>query len=361
MVLNTRKIFLNDILKTIDTFHMLEKGDNVLIAVSGGPDSTALTLSLAALKNNFCITIGIAHINHLLRGAASENDEAFTKAFAEKLDIPFYVKRVDVKAYASAHRLSIEEAGRKVRYDFLYHISNRFQYSKIATGHTKNDNAEQVLMNVLRGSGPKGLSGIPPVRENLYIRPLIHMTRDQILAFLDDEKQQFVIDSSNEDMTYLRNRIRHALLPELQSEYNPEIVDSLDRLSRILRLENDHLEIEAGHKFNHCLLTSGSTSISFSISKLAALPIPLFYRVMRKAILKVKTNLKRISYGHMNDIFNFCFDSSSGTSIDLPDQIRIYKTGDSILVKKEAQPLRIIGKKEKQLRQMAKKKQEKER
>ncbi|MCP3875674.1 MAG: tRNA lysidine(34) synthetase TilS, partial [Desulfobacteraceae bacterium] len=345
--------FIGDITKTILDFDMLEKGDAVLTAVSGGPDSVALVLSLLAIHKKYDLKIGIAHMNHMLRGEESQRDETFTKALAKELSLPFYGEQIDVKEYADTHRLSLEEAGREVRYHFLNQIAKNHDYTKIATGHNKNDNAELVLMNLLRGSGPKGLSGIPPVRNKKYIRPLIQMPKDKIINFLKAAKRPYMFDSSNTDTTFLRNKIRHTLVPQLQSEYNPEIIDSLDRLSHILKLEDDYLNKETKKQFTYCLIESDHTHVLLSKSKLESFPTALLYRVIRKAIKQVKTDLKRISYAHMNDIVEFCFDNPTGLSIDLPGQIRVYKIKDTILIQKENKPLRVIEKKEKQLRQMA--------
>ena len=352
--------FLQTIDKTILDFNMLKPMDSVLVAVSGGPDSIALVLSLLSLKKKD-ISIGIAHLNHLLRGEESTRDETFVKNFALKLDLPFHCKQKDVAAYAKKHKLSVEEAGRDVRYNFFNYLSDRHKYTKIATGHTKDDNAELVLINLLRGTGPKGLSGIPPIRDNKFIRPLIKISKKQIFKFLSKKKQDYMIDSSNKNRMYLRNRIRNELMPHLQSEYNPEIINGLDRLSHILRQEEIYLCFETDKQFKTCLIKEDASSVVFSKTLLGQLHPALLNRVLREAIRKIKLNLKRISLLHMNDIIDFCFSMSSGTSLDLPGQIRVYKNKDMIILKKETKPLREIGKEEKKLRRLSKEKQEKER
>ena len=305
--------------------------------------------------------MGIAHLNHMLRGKESLMDETFVKMLAHNLDLPFYGEQIDVKAHAKTHRLSIEEAGREVRYRFFKQVAKNHGYTKIATGHTKDDNAELVLMNLLRGAGPKGLSGIPAIRGGKYIRPLIRILKYQILDFLKNEKQTYRVDSSNTDLIYLRNNIRHRLIPHLQSEYNPEIIDALDRLSHILRQEEAFWDTETDIHFNMCLIKIDDCAVVFSKPLMSKLHPALLSRVFRKAIWKIKKDLKRISFSHIDDMVKFCFHHSSGISLDLPGQIRVYKNKDSIMIKKEAEPLREIGKKEKQLRQSAKKKQGKER
>lgn len=350
-----KKDFFNTITRTIHDFNMVENKDKILVAVSGGPDSVALVLSLVALKKTYDITMGIAHVNHMLRAEESIRDEAFVKKLAQKLDLPFFSDQKQVIDYAEKHRLSIEEAGRNVRYRFFDQISKTQGYQKIATGHNKDDNIELVLMNLLRGSGPKGLCGIPPIRDNRYIRPLIQVSKSRILEFLNLEQQAYVVDSSNTDMVYLRNKIRHGLIPHLQAEYNPEITESLDRLSHILRQEEAFWEIETEKMFYCCLIKSEPSCLVLSKPELAKLHPALLNRVFRKAIQKIKKDLQRISLAHINDALEFCLNAFSGISLDLPGQIRIYRNKDTIMIKKENCPLREIGKKEKKLRQTAQK------
>ena len=352
-----KKDFLNTIARTIFDFGMFQNKDRILVAVSGGPDSVALLLSLLGLKEKYGITMAIAHLNHMLRQEESIRDEAFVKMLADKLDLPFFNEQKNVTAYAKKHHLSIEEAGRKVRYHFFDQIAKTHGYNKIATGHNKDDNAELVLMNLLRGAGPKGLCGIPPFRNGRYIRPLIRMSKRSILDFLKNENQAYMLDSSNTDMAYLRNKIRYKLIPYLQEEYNPKIKDSLDRLSNILKQEEDFWEIETKKTFLSCLIKSETSCLVFSKPEMTNLHPALLNRVFRKAIQKIKKDLKSISHAHINDIVEFCFNTPSGISLDLPGQIRVYKNKNTLMIKKEKKPLREIGKKEKQLRLKAKEKQ----
>jgi len=338
-----KKKFHRSVASTVCEFNMMEPKDSVLAAVSGGPDSVALLLSLLHLKQPHDLTLGIAHLNHRLRGEDALRDEAFVRDLAEKFSLPFFCGQKDVAAYASQHRLSVEEAGREVRYNFFSRMADHHGYDKIALGHNKNDNAELVLMNLLRGSGPKGLSGIPPVRDNRYIRPLIRMTKQEILDFLEAEDQTFRMDGSNTDTAYIRNAVRLRLIPVLESEFNPDIVDALDRLSHILRQEEEYLDAEAEKYFQACLIEKQTAFLSFSKQRLSRLHPAMVNRVIRKGIGMMKTDLRRISLGHMNDILGFCFHRASGSSLDLPGQIRIYKKKDTIIIRKEDRPLREMG------------------
>jgi len=345
--------FIQTITDTIHEFHMLDQKDKILVAVSGGPDSVALALAMMGVRKTFDITIGIVHLNHMLRGEASNKDEAFVKTFAHKFD---------VRAYAKEHRLSIETAGREVRYEFFDRLSNHHGYKKVATGHTADDNAELVLMNLLRGAGSKGLSGIPPVRDDRIIRPLIKVSKKQIIDFLAQQNQAYQVDESNTDPAYLRNRIRNKLIPHLQSEYNPEITDALSRMSYIMRQEEDMLDAETNKQFNRCRMepescSDSDSSIVFSNNRLSTLHPAILNRIIRMAVKHLKKDLNRISFAHIKDIIDLCFHQSSGKSLDMPGQIRIYKTKGHLIIRKEESPLRDIGRKEKQSRRNAQRNQ----
>lgn len=343
-------LFVSRVFETIARFDMVQKSDAILAAVSGGPDSVAMVRVLLFLANSRNLTIGIAHLNHDLRGEESQRDEAFVREWAQKLGVPFYCKTVDVLALAKKEHLSIEEAGRNARYDFFVQTADTHGYTKIATGHTLDDNAEQVLMNLLRGSGPKGLCGIPPVRGNRFIRPLIKLSKAQILTFLKDKNQAFVTDSSNTDESYLRNKIRHNLIPRLEQQFNPEIKISLDRLSHILRQEEDFLTDQAARALNRCTARQTKTFVALSIPELVPHHPALVNRVLRLSIGLVKQDLRRITLTHIQDILTLMDRSESGKSLDLPGQIRVYRTGETLCIQKESLPLRELGKAQKQLR-----------
>ena len=339
--------FYNSVSKTLKQLNMLSSKDRVLIAVSGGADSVALVWALNFLKSEFGLALGIAHLNHQLRGEDSHKDEVFVEKLAEKFGFKFFSDQKDVKAHAKSFGLSLEEAGRELRYHFFSQVAQKQGFNKIATGHNKNDNAELILMNLLRGSGLRGLSGIPPVRGGLFIRPLIRMSKQDILEFLSCENRNFRTDSTNADTDFLRNAMRHRLIPYLEQEYNPSIVDGLTRLSHTVRQDEDFLEIETDHCFNICLIDMEKSFVSLSIKALFGLHPAMQSRVLRKAIQKVKKDLRGISLVHLENIFAFCLEKSSDGSLDLPGRIRIYKQGNKLVVRKEERPLRELGKKRK--------------
>jgi tRNA(Ile)-lysidine synthase len=345
--------FLRDVFETISRFEMIRKKDAVLAGVSGGPDSVALVRVLGCLAASMDLTLGIAHLNHDLRGEESRRDEIFVRDLSRNLGLPFFSKTMDIRRLAKQKHLSIEEAGRNARYQFFTEIADAQGFTKIATGHNRDDNAEQVLISLLRGAGPKGLTGIPPVRDNRFIRPLIQLPKSRILNFLKTKHQDFVLDASNADESYLRNKIRHRLIPLLEQQFNPEIKSSLDRLSHILRQEEALLADQAAQALNLCAIEQNASRVTLSIAGLIQHHPALVNRVLRLAIARVKQDLRRITLTHIQDILAFMNRSESGRSLDLPGRIRVYKTRGNLVFQKEALPLRELGKAQKQSRRDA--------
>lgn len=226
---------------TIQRFNMLKKGDKVIVACSGGPDSVALLYLLNQVKKKYDLKLAVAHINHKLRGKESDEDERFVKRLARDLGLDFYAKAFEVKSIAKKKKLSIEEAAREVRYGYLNSLARRIKADKIALGHNADDQAETVLMRLIRGAGGLGLSGIPAAKGKI-IRPLLEVKREEIEQFLKEADLGFRIDSTNLRKDYLRNRIRLELLPYLKRKYNPKIVDILNRTATILSAQEDYLK-----------------------------------------------------------------------------------------------------------------------
>ncbi|MBI9089583.1 MAG: tRNA lysidine(34) synthetase TilS [Desulfobacterium sp.] len=342
-IAKTKAPFIHTVCETLAAHRMLLPGQSVLLGVSGGPDSVALLLAFLAIKNEYRLNLGIAHINHTLRGEESLGDEGFVRNLAEAHALPFHLERVDVAALARKNRQSVEEAARDVRYAFFERICRENAYTKTALGHNLNDNAELILMNLLRGSGPKGLSGIPPTRDNWIIRPLMEQSREEIIAFLNAENQAYVTDSTNLETVFLRNRVRHLLIPLLEKEYNPGITQTLNRLSRILRDEEAWMETETGTVFERTKVEASDTQVLLCLDAFNALPTALKRRVARKALERVKSDLKRITLTHIDAIAQLAAATTPGESLDLPDRIRIIKQNNALCFKKESRPLREIG------------------
>ncbi len=326
--------------QTLRTHRMIQNGEAVLVAVSGGADSVALACILLELAPKYSLRMAIAHLNHCLRQSESDRDETFVAALAKQLELPFYVGREDVRRFQQRHRLSPEEAARQVRYRFLDAIAAKHGYGKIALGHHGDDNAELVLMNLLRGSGPLGLSGISPVRDNKIVRPLINLRRSEIMDYVAAKNLDYVTDSSNRDLKYHRNKIRARLLPELESAYNPKLIDSLNRLTAIMGAEEEWIEDLIHPLFEQAIVFKEKNKLGLSIVELNQQPLAVRRRLIRKAIRWAKGNLRRIAFAHVESVCQLAHIGPTSGMLDLPDRIRIRRDRNVLAISKEGINLR---------------------
>lgn len=248
------------LLDTIRRYNMLSEGDNVIAAVSGGADSIALLHSLYALSDELHINLSACHINHNLRGEESLRDEKFVRSFCDERKIPLSVFSIDVMGSLGKHE-SVEERARKMRYECFSRLCKE-KNARLATAHTASDNVETVLINILRGTGTKGLSGIPPVRDNI-IRPLLRCTREDIESYCDMNSLSFVTDSTNLSDDYMRNRLRHNVIPVLK-EFNPSLSEGIARMTASVYDDNSYLNEAASDAKNQCRLDDGYSSIGLS-------------------------------------------------------------------------------------------------
>jgi tRNA(Ile)-lysidine synthase len=323
--------FLRKVERTIITGKMIQPNDAVLVCVSGGPDSVALLHALHWLSSRYSLHLGIAHVNHQLRGRESDADARFVQTLAEKMKLRFHRKPCDVREYARTNRLSLEDAGRQVRYDFFLQLAmGEPPYTKIATAHHMDDNAELVLMNLLRGSGKTGISGIRPIRENRIIRPLLHVSKQEILAFLSQYRLPYRLDRSNQDDTITRNRIRNRLIPALQSDYNPRIIEAVNRLAVIVQQEEEWITSIVDGEMNQLIVSGTDQSVWIDAAGLADKPLPLQRRVIRSIINKVKGNIHKITLRHVDDVLSLIARSVHGSELHLPDGILVRIEGGHV-------------------------------
>ncbi|HEV8375616.1 MAG TPA: tRNA lysidine(34) synthetase TilS, partial [Candidatus Polarisedimenticolia bacterium] len=227
---------------TLDRHSLWNSGEAVLIAVSGGADSICLLDLFASLREREAFPLYVAHVNHGLRGDESDADEGFVAASAKRLGVPFYVKKLGPDELRSSPK-GLEAAARKARFEFLTGIATQTGSSRIALGHTRDDQAETFLLRLLRGSGRRGLGGMHPRTEEVFIRPLLEISRPAVRSHLQARGILWREDSSNEDLGRTRNRVRHRLLPMLKEEFNPEIALGLARTASVFREENDYLDL----------------------------------------------------------------------------------------------------------------------
>ena len=245
-------------LDTIKENNLINKGDVIVVGVSGGPDSITLLTCLNKYKDYLDIKLICAHINHLIRKDSTE-DEQFVENVCEKMGIKCYIKRAEVEKIAKEEKRGTEEVGRKIRYDFFDEVAEKENANKIAIAHNMNDNAETMLLNIVRGSGLTGLEGIQAQEYGKYIRPLINCTREDIEEYCTKNNLQPRIDSTNKENIYRRNIIRNKILPEIK-ELNPNIVQSLSNLSKIVKVQNMHIKNEVENIYNKIATETPNTN-----------------------------------------------------------------------------------------------------
>lgn len=266
--------FIDKVERTVKSFDMLQKGDSVIVALSGGADSVSLLYSLIGLKNEYNLKLYAAHVNHNLRGSEAQRDEDFVRELCRENGVELFVKNADVRALAKQRGQSEELCGRDVRYDFFAELSGELN-AKVATAHTASDNAETVIFNMTRGAGINGLSGIAPIRGNI-IRPLICVTRSEVEAFCRDNELGFVTDSTNLKDVYTRNKIRHQVIPVLQ-ELNPDFENTITRESDMLRNFNSYLELKTDEAIQEITTENG-----YNAKQLSKLHEALRYSVIHR-------------------------------------------------------------------------------
>lgn len=288
------------VLRTIQTFHLLKKKETILLACSGGADSTCLLHVLCLLREDWRWDLQIAHFNHQLRPEAQE-DERFVRQLASDWQVPFYSGSQDVAAFARENKVNLEEAGRDLRYAFLEEVAAASGAVKIATAHTRDDQAETFLMRMMRGSGPTGLAGIPLFRGGRFVRPLLQVTRSEVEAYLESLSLDFRKDLSNQDRRYLRNRIRLDLLPYLQKNFDPHITSHLGRLTELLQEEEAWLDVYVKEAADKALFSKNEAWI-LDMNILSRFPKALQRRLARQFLVQIRGHLRGISYADIETI-----------------------------------------------------------
>lgn len=320
---------IDKVIETIENNSMFSKGDRVVVAVSGGPDSICLLHLLNSIKDRFNIEICAAHVNHCLRGAEADADEEFVSEFCKQLNIEFYVKRVDINKLAKEEKLSSEMAGRKARYDFFEEVRRSFSGNKIAIAHNANDRAETILMRIIRGTGLDGMVGIKPIRDEIFVRPLINVSRNDIEKYCLDNKISPRIDKTNLERLYTRNKIRLDLIPYIVNNFNEDVVASLNRLGDIVSIDNDYIQKNANKKYDiYCYKDKNNIIIK---KRAFCEHEAIVSRVLRKAINELTGNVYNIEKQHISEIIHIQ-NIGTGKKVYLPNNIVAYNNyGDICL------------------------------
>ncbi len=317
---------------TIKKHSMLSDKEKILVGLSGGPDSVCLLYVLDNLKDRFMLDLHATYIDHGLRPEETPEEIEFCKKTCERLSIPFIAKMIDVKTYAKEQGLNRQEAARESRYRIFHETAYEVNAHKIALGHTADDQAETLLMRLFRGSGPTGLSGIPPVRGNI-IRPLIEIERKEIERFLDDGKIDFIVDSSNLKRDYLRNKIRLSFIPILK-EFNPNIIETLSKTAAIFRDDEKYFEIMVAKTIMKLISRKTNTRIELFLVPFEIMDKVIMRRVLRRAIEETK-GLREINFTHIEDIIELIKEGKAGDRLYLPKGIRVIKEYSTLILTSE--------------------------
>lgn len=302
--------------------HMLGEGARVLAAVSGGADSVALLLSLLELG----YPAAAFHLNHCLRGAESDRDEQFVRALCERLHVPLLCERAEVRAYAGEQKLGLEEAARRLRYDALSRARAALGCTAIATAHTADDNLETMLFHLARGTGGKGLSGIPPVRRDGVIRPLLACTRAEIEDYLAEKGESYVTDSTNLTDDYTRNRIRHEIVPVLR-RINPAVGDAALRLAGLLRSDEQRLARET----DALLAKAAEGGEGWSVE---AFPGEMRYRMLHRLLEQSGAPMHDIGWKHIDLLAGLLAGENPSAALSLPGRFTARRVYDRLVLEK---------------------------
>ncbi|MBI5665782.1 MAG: tRNA lysidine(34) synthetase TilS [Nitrospirae bacterium] len=321
---------LRKVRETIRKHSMLSDGDHVLIGLSGGPDSVCLALILDKLREDFKLPLSAVYVDHSLRPDEIKKELEFCEGLCKELRIDFHVRKIEVKKYAEAAGINLHEAARELRYAAFEEVSHSIDAGRTALGHNADDQAETVLMRLFRGSGRKGMTGIPPVRKKI-IRPLIEIERSEIEKFLSinsglltlNSQLPFMVDSSNLKEDYFRNWIRLSLMEKIK-EKNPAVVRDICRTAGIFREEEEYLELIVTKTLMRMISRKSDSSIELFLSPLEKIETPILRRVLRRA-LDATSGLRGITFTHIEDIVGLLKKGRAGDSIDLPGDVRVVR------------------------------------
>jgi tRNA(Ile)-lysidine synthase len=312
---------INKIKKTIWHYSMLAPGDKVIVAVSAGPDSICLLDLLNRLSPEMDLKLIVAHFDHGLRGDEDEFETELSRDMAQSMGLPFETEKA---SHLYKDIPSLEDQARTARYTFLENVRIKYKAQKIAMGHNLNDQAETVLMRLLRGSGPAGLAGIPPVRDGRIIRPLIDVTREEVMDYIKSNNLPYAVDSSNDSRKHLRNRIRHELIP-VMLQYQPRLLERMGTFSNIMRSDDAFLESMALDWIDKDSIKAGDKEISVAVSPLRNLPSALKTRVIRNLIKQIDGSIYPVEYDHVEFVLKLLDNKQPQCSVDLPKGVVVKK------------------------------------
>jgi len=327
--------------RAIDRYHLLEKGDRLIVGVSGGVDSMVLLHLLHACRETFDLSLIVAHVNHGFRPEESEREAELVQKESARLCLPFEYGKFNVREFQKLGGLSPQDAARRVRFHFFYDLLHKHRAQKIALGHNADDQVETVLLRLIRGSGVRGLKGILPIRGGRVIRPLLEVWREEIDSFALGKKIPFLCDSSNLRKDYLRNRIRLSLIPFIEGEFQPHFKETLLRTSNLLRAENDYLEKGAEEAYEK-IVHEGEETLVVNFSEYQSLHRAIQWRVIEKILekrLDCGMTMEEGGGTEVHKIHQKLHQASPSFLVELPHGFWVEKRYDLVLFgKREVKP-----------------------
>ncbi len=330
---------MHDLVKyNILQYNLISEKDNVLIGFSGGPDSVFLFHNLRLLKESLSFNLYASHINHMYRGKDADRDEDFVRSLCHKYDVKLFVKRKNATEYANELHVTEEEAGRILRYNFFRENLDSIGGGKIAVAHNLNDQAETVLQRIIRGTGIDGLGAMSLIKDDI-IRPILNVKRSEIEKYLIENGYEFCTDETNNQAIYGRNKIRLNLIPYLEKDFNPNIQNTLFRMSEVMEKDSKIIEKYINIKFDEVLLKKFDNEVFFDLNKLKSMEDYEIGRIIRRAFEFIKGNTNNIEMKHIDYAIEFIKVGKTGKKINLSEGYIIEISYNNLIIRKIVEKL----------------------
>ncbi len=323
-------MLIKRIQETIEAHNLIQPGYTVVVGISGGPDSVCLLHILNSLSSKFNLSLYAVHINHMLRGEESLQDEEYVRTLCACLGIELSVARFDINEISKSLGVSLEVAGRTTRYREMEHTADKVNAQAIAVAHNMNDQAETIFMNIVRGTGLSGLSGMPYKRGRI-VRPLLDIRRNEIEEYCNQNELNPRIDSSNLEDVYTRNKVRLNIMPKIDKSFNIDIISSLFKMAEIVREENDFIEGFSKEYFFKCVKARKRKIIVLDVNKFKKAHSAIQKRIVRRTVCEVKGNIKDFGRVHTDEVMKLALYGSTGSVVHLPGHLRVEKSYDELL------------------------------
>lgn len=321
------------VIRFISSASLIEEGDKVIVALSGGPDSVFLLKFLKKYQKKYKITIGAFHLNHKLRGKSADLDEKFCSKLCNELNVKYFTASRNIRSVARKNKISVEEAGRNTRYKLLSEICSKHNYSKIATAHIQDDNTETVILNLIKGSGLSGMSGIPASRQNI-IRPILCLSKAEVLDYLNLKKLEYRIDETNLSEDYERNFLRKQIIPAIKFRLNPSLDETVFNSSLVFQSVKDFIDNNINVFLNE-VVSIDKSAITINISMLAEYHKLILSEALRKVVFK-KWGMV-LNYNDVTRIIGL-INKQSGLRVELTGDLVASKNRESLIIKRKLSP-----------------------